>query len=74
MYGANIHKAVIENKEAESGISIHFVNQNYDEGKIILQEKCVISSNETVETLIQKIQKLEHNYFPIAIEKTLKKL
>ena len=74
MYGSNIHKAVIENKEIESGISIHFVNQNYDEGEIILQEKCVVSSNETVETLIQKIQKLEHNYFPIAIEKTLKKL
>jgi len=74
MYGGNIHKAVIENKETESGISIHFVNQNYDEGEIILQEKCFISSNETVETLIQKIQKLEHNYFPIAIEKTLKKL
>ena len=74
MYGGNIHKAVIENKETESGISIHFVNQNYDEGEIILQEKCVVSSNETVETLIQKIQKLEHNYFPIAIEKTLKKL
>jgi len=74
MYGNNIHKAVIENKEIESGISIHFVNQNYDEGKIILQEKCVISNNETVETLNQKIQKLEHNYFPSAIEKTLKKL
>jgi len=74
MYGSNIHKAVIENKETESGISIHFVNQNYDEGEIILQEKCVISSNETVETLIQKIHKLEHNYFPGAIEKTIKKL
>ena len=74
MYGSNIHKAVIENKETESGISIHFVNQNYDEGEIILQEKCVISTNETVETLIQKIHKLEHTYFPGAIEKTLKKL
>ena len=74
MYGSNIHKAVIENKETESGISIHFVNQNYDEGKIILQKKCVVSINETVETLIQKIQKLEHNYFPIAIEKMIKKL
>jgi len=71
MYGRNIHKAVIENKETESGISVHFVNQNYDEGKIILQKKCAISTNETVETLIQKIQKLEHNYFPSAIEKTL---
>ena len=72
MYGSNIHKAVIENKEIESGISIHFVNQNYDEGKIILQKKCVISNNETIETLIQKIQKLEYNYFPSAIEKLLR--
>ena len=64
MYGSNIHKAVIENKENESGISIHFVNQNYDEGKIILQKKCALSIDETVETLIQKIQKLEHSYFP----------
>ena len=71
MYGSNIHKAVIENKENESGISIHFVNQNYDEGKIILQKKCALSIDETVETLIQKIQKLEHNYFPSAIEKLL---
>ena len=71
MYGSNIHKAVIENKETESGISIHFVNQNYDEGKIILQKKCALSIDETVETLIKKIQKLEHNYFPSAIEKLL---
>ena len=74
MYGSNIHKAVIENKEIESGISIHFVNQNYDEGEIILQEKCAISLNETVETLIHKIHKLEHNYFPSAIEEIIKKL
>ena len=74
MYGSNIHKSVIENKETESGISIHFVNQNYDEGKIILQKKCSISANESVETLIHKIHKLEHNYFPVAIEKTIKKL
>ncbi|MBC8511157.1 MAG: phosphoribosylglycinamide formyltransferase [Cryomorphaceae bacterium] len=74
MYGSNIHKAVIKNKETESGISIHFVNQNYDEGKIILQKKCSISASESVETLIHKIHKLEHNYFPGAIEKTIKKL
>lgn len=74
MYGSNIHKAVIKNKDTESGISIHFVNQNYDEGKIILQEKCSISANESVETLKHKIHKLEHNYFPVAIEKTIKKL
>ena len=74
MYGNKVHKAVLENKETESGISIHFVNQNYDEGKIILQEKCVISEDETLETLTEKIHQLEHNYFPIAIEKTLKNL
>ena len=74
MYGVNIHKSVIENKESESGISIHFVNKNYDEGKIILQKRCVISNNETIETLIKKIHTLECDYFPIAIEKTIKKL
>ena len=74
MYGNNIHKAVIANKETESGISIHFVNKNYDEGEIILQEKCTISNNESIETLTQKIHKLEYNYFPNAIEKTIKKL
>ena len=74
MYGANIHKAVIENKEAESGISIHFVNQNYDEGKIILQKKCSISKLETVDSLTQKIHKLEYNYYPKTIKKILKEL
>jgi len=74
MYGNKVHKAVLENKETESGISIHFVNQNYDEGEVILQEKCVISEDETLETLTEKIHQLEHNYFPIAIEKTLKNL
>ena len=74
MYGNKVHKAVLENKETESGISIHFVNQNYDEGEIVLQEKCVISEDETLETLTEKIHQLEHNYFPIAIEKILKNL
>ena len=74
MYGDKVHKAVLENNETESGISIHFVNQNYDEGKIIMQEKCTIAENETLETLTKKIHKLEHSYLPIAIEKTLKNL
>ena len=72
MYGDNVHKAVLENKEIESGISIHFVNQNYDKGELILQEKCSISENETLDTLAAKIHQLEQKYFPIAIEKTLK--
>jgi phosphoribosylglycinamide formyltransferase-1 len=72
MYGNNVHKAVLENKETESGISIHFVNQNYDEGKLLLQEKCSVSTNETLETLTAKIHQLEQNYFPLTIEKALK--
>ena len=72
MYGNNVHKAVLENKETESGISVHFVNQNYDEGKLILQERCSVSENETLNTLVAKFHKLEQKYFPIAIEKVLK--
>ena len=72
MYGNNVHKAVLENKEVESGISIHFVNQNYDKGELILQEKCSVSENETLETLTAKIHQLEQKYFPLTIEKVLK--
>ena len=72
MYGDNVHKAVLENNEIESGISIHFVNQNYDEGELILQEKCSLSKNETLETLVAKIHQLEQKHLPITIEKILK--
>ena len=65
---------MLENKEKDSGISVHFVNQNYDEGKIILQKTCPILEGETIDTLAAKIHQLEYKYFPIAIEKTLKKL
>ena len=74
MYGMNIHNAVIDKKEKKSGITIHYVNQNYDEGELILQERCAISSDESVETLTQKIRELEYSYFPNAIEKTIKEL
>ena len=72
MYGDKVHKAVLENKEFESGISIHFVNQNYDEGELILQEKCYVSENETLETLTAKIHQLEKKYLPLTIEKVIK--
>ena len=71
MYGMNVHKAVIENKETESGFSIHFVNEEYDKGELILQAKCKVDTNETPETLALKIRELEHEYFPKAIEKLL---
>ena len=71
MYGMNVHKAVIENRETESGITIHFVNEDYDKGKTIIQAKCAIDSNETPESLAKKIQQLEFEYLPKAVERFL---
>ncbi len=71
MFGAHVHKAVVENKENESGITIHYVNEEYDKGAFILQEKCSIDDNETVESLQQKVRKLELEYLPKAIEKII---
>jgi phosphoribosylglycinamide formyltransferase-1 len=71
MYGMNVHKAVIENKETESGITIHFVNEEYDKGEVILQVKCIVESTDTPELLAKKIQALEYEYLPKAIEKFL---
>lgn len=71
MFGANVHKAVVDNKENESGITIHYVNEEYDKGAFILQEKCSIDDNETVESLQQKIRKLELEHLPKAIEKII---
>ena len=71
MYGMNVHKAVIENNEKMSGITIHFVDKNYDEGKIIFQKSISISDKDTSESLARKVSKLEHSFFPKIIEKTL---
>ncbi|SKB50408.1 phosphoribosylglycinamide formyltransferase-1 [Salegentibacter holothuriorum] len=73
MYGMNVHKAIIENKEKESGISIHFVNENYDEGEVIFQAKTNISEEDTPETLAAKIHKLEYKHFPEIIQQLLQK-
>ena len=72
MYGSFVHKAVIENKETESGITIHFVNEEYDKGEIILQAKCDVNSKDSVKTLTDKIRKLEFEYLPKAVEQFLK--
>ena len=71
MYGVNVHKAVLENKESESGISIHFVNKNYDEGKMIFQASCLINKEDGLEDLTRKIHLLEQQYYPSVIEKTI---
>lgn len=71
MYGANVHRAVLENKETESGITIHKVNEIYDDGTILFQRRVPIDPQETIETLQQKIHALEHKHFPEVIENLL---
>ena len=63
MYGDYVHQAVIEAGETESGISIHFVTEHYDEGAIIFQAKCSVDKNETAKSLANKVHALEHEYF-----------
>jgi phosphoribosylglycinamide formyltransferase 1 len=71
MYGSRVHEAVIESGETASGITIHYVNEKYDEGNIIFQAKCRVERNETPESLASKIHSLEHEYYPRIIEKLL---
>jgi len=71
MYGTNVHKAVLASKDKESGITIHRVNQNYDEGDIIFQATCPIVSGDTPETLAARIHELEHQHYPRIIEEVL---
>jgi phosphoribosylglycinamide formyltransferase-1 len=71
MFGGRVHDAVLRNKDAESGITIHYVNERYDEGEVIMQKSIAIEPTETAESLASKIQKLEHEWFPKAIEQLL---
>jgi len=68
MYGDKVHKSVVENNEKESGISIHYVNSEYDRGDIIFQAKCKIDENDSAEDVAEKIHKLEHQHYPEVIE------
>ena len=73
MYGKFVHNAVLMNKEKESGITIHYVNKNYDEGDIIFQAKCEVSDEDNVNDLASKIHNLEMEYFPSVIQTVLLK-
>ncbi|MCL7762091.1 phosphoribosylglycinamide formyltransferase [Polaribacter sp. Z014] len=68
MYGMNVHKAVKENKEIETGITIHYVNANYDEGAILFQAKTALLEDDSPEIIAEKIHILEQRYFPRVIE------
>jgi len=72
MYGSYVHDAVLKAGEKESGITIHFVDEQYDSGDIIFQTTCPISNVDTAESIAKKIQHLEHKYFATEIEKLIK--
>ena len=71
MYGMNVHKAVKAAGESESGLTIHFVNEKYDEGGYIFKAACKLNGSETPEEIAQKVLKMEHQYFPQVVEKVL---
>jgi len=74
MYGDRVHKAILANKEEESGITIHYVNEHFDEGEIIYQARFKIEKGDTLEMVKFKGQQLEHQHFPKIVENLLKKV
>ncbi len=74
MYGNHVHQAVKDNYDSETGITIHYVNENYDEGAIIHQAKTEVLPGDTVSEIAGKVHALEHEYFPKVIEQLLKQL
>jgi phosphoribosylglycinamide formyltransferase-1 len=71
MYGMNVHQAVLDNKEKETGITIHYVNEHYDEGEFIFQKSVNIEDCKTAEEIAHKVHELEHQYFPEVIGKLI---
>ena len=71
MYGDKVHNAILENGETESGITIHYVNESYDDGNIIFQAKCKVSSEDTPESLARRVHELEYLHFPRVIEELI---
>ncbi len=72
MYGDKVHQAVIEAGESETGISIHYVNEKYDEGEIIFQQRFNVLPGDTPEIIAERIHQLEHKHYPLVIEKLLR--
>ncbi len=72
MYGSRVHEAIWQNGEQETGITIHYVNNNYDEGQIIMQARTRLSSSDTPLTIEKKVHELEHAYLPFVILQTIR--
>jgi phosphoribosylglycinamide formyltransferase 1 len=71
MHGQHVHQAVLDNKEKESGITIHYVNEHYDQGAAIYQQLCPVQENDTAEILANRVLQLEHEHFPRVVEQLL---
>ncbi|MCU4174609.1 phosphoribosylglycinamide formyltransferase [Carboxylicivirga sp. N1Y90] len=71
MYGSHVHKAVVANNEVESGITIHYVNDKYDEGQVIKQVKCSITREDCADDVAEKVHQLEYSHFPATINEIL---
>ncbi len=71
MYGEHVHQAVVDNKESETGITIHFVDEHYDEGAVILQTTCTVEPTDSAADVARKIHQLEFDYFPKVVESLL---
>ena len=71
MYGAHVHEAVVAAGEKETGITIHYINERYDEGEIIFQKSCPVSSGDTPEMVATKVHALEYACYPVVIEQLL---
>ncbi len=71
MYGMKVHEAVIQSRDTESGITIHYVNEKYDDGQVIFQAKCQITPEDSAETLAGKVHELEYRWYHEIIEQTL---
>ena len=73
MYGSKVHQSVKDNADSETGITIHYVNQNYDEGAIIFQAKTMVAPSDDANSIAEKVHQLEYEHFPKVIEKLLLK-
>lgn len=71
LYGKHVHRSVIDSGSMMSGITIHYVNERFDEGEIIFQAACHVGKKDTPDLLAEKIHRLEYAYFPVVVEKTL---
>ena len=74
MYGKKVHRAVIDNGEEESGITIHYVNEKYDEGNIIYQARCAVEPEDTPESLAARVHQLEYAHYPAVVDDLLDRI